>query len=603
MQNKIAELEKLVKENDRIFVDSSAFLIDQTNSIALKAFWQHITPLLKQYRKKIILPFCIVNEITKQANTNDKIAQNLAKEAIKLISILREGQSIDIFGNKNDSIDNIFNTIFTKFRNYYTMLLITRNDRLAKDILALNNQNAGKEIAACIISDDGFLEAPKINKMQNIINTIKNVILPKDNKQETLQPFKIGVTPTAISNEIILSNRVIPKGNDFVFTSTKEKIQLKNEIGQGGEGAVYETNTQYIAKIYNKYKITKRIYEKLQLMISQKVVFSGICFPVDMLFSSNNEFVGYLMPKASGYQLQKIMFSKPLLNKYFPNFTKRDMIELCITILKKIEFLHSINVILGDINPNNILVVSPKEVYFVDTDSYQVEGFPCPVGTINFTAPEIQGKKYDSFLRTMGNEKFAIATLLFMIMLPGKPPYSQKDGENLAGNIKNGNFPYSFKGKANNQNAPEGSWKYMWSHLDYGVREAFYCTFAKDEKYNNKNNRLSATKWLKIFEQYHKNLNTMLQIDEMSNKIFPSRYKKVRGGEYIKCRLCGEEVDKNKNQLKGICKSCLYDDLKAEIYKCSCGAPIFYKNYDKYIKRRPKPKMCDDCFKKLKGYR
>lgn len=602
MQNKIAELEKLVKEHDRIFVDSSAFLIDQNNSIALKAFWQHITPLLKQYRKKIILPFCIVNEITKQANTNDKIAQNLAKEAIKLISILRDGQSIDIFGNKNDSIDNIFNTVFTKFRNYYTMLLITRNDRLAKDILALNNQNAGKEIAACIISNDGFLEAPKINKMQNIINTIKNVILPKDNKQETLQPFKIGVTPTAISNDVILSNRVIPKNNDFVFTSNKEKIQLKNEIGQGGEGAVYETNTQYIAKIYYKYKITKRIYEKLQLMISRKVVFSGICFPVEILLNAHNEFVGYLMPKASGHQLQKTMFSKPLLNKYFPNFTKRDMIELCITILKKIEFLHSINVILGDINPNNILVVSPKEVYFVDTDSYQVEGFPCPVGTINFTAPEIQGKKYDSFLRSIGNEKFAVATLLFMIMLPGKPPYSQQGGESPADNIKNGKFPYGFKGESN-KNTPDGSWKYMWSHLPYSLKESFYHTFIKDGQHNNKNNRINATKWLKIFVDYQKQLKYMMKIDEMSNDIFPSRLRKVKGRKYIQCKLCGKDTDEQCGQIEGICKDCLFSDTKAEIYKCSCGAPIFYKNYDKYIKRRPKPKICYDCFKKLKGYR
>lgn len=45
MQNKVAELEKFIKEHDRLFVDSSAFLIDQNNSVALKAFWQHITPL------------------------------------------------------------------------------------------------------------------------------------------------------------------------------------------------------------------------------------------------------------------------------------------------------------------------------------------------------------------------------------------------------------------------------------------------------------------------------------------------------------------------------------------------------------------------------
>ena len=42
-------------------------------------------------------------------------------------------------------------------------------------------------------------------------------------------------------------------------------------------------------------------------------------------------------------------------------------------------YLHERNIIMGDINALNILVVSPTEVYFVDTDSYQIEEFPCPV--------------------------------------------------------------------------------------------------------------------------------------------------------------------------------------------------------------------------------
>lgn len=39
MQNKIAELEKFIEEHDRLFVDSSAFLIEQNNIRCLEAFW------------------------------------------------------------------------------------------------------------------------------------------------------------------------------------------------------------------------------------------------------------------------------------------------------------------------------------------------------------------------------------------------------------------------------------------------------------------------------------------------------------------------------------------------------------------------------------
>ncbi|MGX3012146.1 protein kinase domain-containing protein [Helicobacter sp. 23-1044] len=359
-----------------------------------------------------------------------------------------------------------------------------------------------------------------------------------------IKPFMIGVQITDISNEI-LPTHFIPKVGDYVMTPSGTQIKLTNKIAEGGEGTAFETSTEHIAKIYFAQKITKRIYEKIKLMITRQVKFKGICFPSEILLNKHNEFVGFLMPKAKGHNLQRIMFSKPLLEKYFPKFKKRDMIELCITILEKITFLHSLNVILGDINPQNILVVSPKEIYFVDTDSYQIGGFPCPVGTINFTAPEIQGKNYATFLRTIGNDKFAVATLLFMIMLPGKPPYSQQGGESPTKNIQNGNFPYAFDGSSN-EKAPEGSWKFMWSHLDYKLKESFYHTFQKGGKYNDKNNRISAKKWLKLFENYRNNLNNMIEIDEMSNDIFPSRYKKIKNREYIKCRICNKETDKKR---------------------------------------------------------
>ena len=182
-------------------------------------------------------------------------------------------------------------------------------------------------------------------------------------------------------------------------------------------------------------------------MLSKKIECEGVCYPVAALYNSNKEFIGYMMPKAKGKELQKSIFIKPLFLKNFPNWKKRDTVELCITILEKIKYLHDRNIVMGDINPANILIVSPKEVYFVDTDSYQVEDFPCPVGTNNYTAPEIQRKHFSDFLRTMGNENFAVATLLFMIMLPGKPPYSQQGGEDPINNIIKMDFSYPLYNK------------------------------------------------------------------------------------------------------------------------------------------------------------
>ncbi len=179
-------------------------------------------------------------------------------------------------------------------------------------------------------------------------------------------------------------------------------------------------------------------------MLSNKIEYDGICWPLSIAYNLKGEFVGYFMKPAKGREIQKSLFVKPLLMKYFPNWTKQHILNLCICILEKIKYLHKRNVIIGDLNPLNIIIESDVEVYFVDTDSYQIEEYPCPVGTINFTPPELQGKDYKSFLRTFENEHFAIATLIFMILMPGKPPYSRRGGSDPASNIKETDFAYPY---------------------------------------------------------------------------------------------------------------------------------------------------------------
>ncbi|MGP1457696.1 MAG: CFI-box-CTERM domain-containing protein [Treponema sp.] len=329
-------------------------------------------------------------------------------------------------------------------------------------------------------------------------------------------------------------------------------------------------------------------------MLTKRINYKGICYPIAALYNRDKQFIGYLMPRAVGKELQKSIFIKPLLLKIFPTWQKRDTVELCLTILDKIKYLHDRNIILGDINPLNIMVKSPKEVYFVDTDSYQIEDFPCPVGTINYPAPEIQGKQYSEFLRTMGNENFAVATLLFMIMLPGKPPYSQQGGENPINNIKNMDFSYPF-GDNSNKKTPDGPWRYIWSHLTYDLKEAFYTTFRKGEEHSTENTRLAVEQWIALFKYYQYLLDSgkFGEQDKMSEAIFPTRHKKNSNINYITCRLCQEEMPEEQCR-NGICQACLND---GEEYKCKkCGEKLKFTNYHKYIKKTQKYDYCKNCF-------
>ena len=327
-------------------------------------------------------------------------------------------------------------------------------------------------------------------------------------------------------NSVIPLEEKIPDEGSIVLAGDSIKIRLGKRVAKGGEGTIYETNTPFLAKIYYADHNTLRTKEKIDLMLSKRIECDGICYPVAMLFNRHQQFIGYLMPKGDGQTLKKL-FVRPLQKRYFPDWNRRDLVRLCVSVLEKIKYLHDRNIIIGDINENNILVKSPEEIYFVDTDSYQIEGFPCPVGTVPFTAPEIQGIHFGTFLRTKGHEGFSIATLLFMIMLLGKTPYAQQGGEDQAENIKNMDFPYGRIGDSYKDSAPVGGWPYMWSHLMPYVKTAFAETFLKDGKYAKERTRLDAYEWLDIFSAYLTDFDSgaIESYDPESLELYPTRYK------------------------------------------------------------------------------
>jgi DNA-binding helix-hairpin-helix protein with protein kinase domain len=223
--------------------------------------------------------------------------------------------------------------------------------------------------------------------------------------QPKIEKFTLPAKITDIEDDS-LGVALSPKEGDVVVAvdsnGAKVKIELIKEVASGGEGAVYSTNCDLAVKIYKPDKLTRRRYEKIRLMLQKKIEHKGICYPVAALYNQSEQFVGYLMPKAAGVELARLVFLPPLLQKLFPDWKKRDTVQLCITILEAISYLRQRNIIMGDINPSNILVVSPNEVYFVDTDSYQIEDLPCHVGTITFTASELQENITATFCELSG---------------------------------------------------------------------------------------------------------------------------------------------------------------------------------------------------------
>ncbi|KPC48220.1 Uncharacterized protein AC509_0472 [Pseudomonas amygdali pv. morsprunorum] len=372
-----------------------------------------------------------------------------------------------------------------------------------------------------------------------------------------LKPFTLHSKPTCVANER-LAFRILPAVGDLVKTGTGKNLRLVKEISKGGEGVIYETNEpSLVCKIYHAKELTTLRRQKIELMVTRKISRSDICWPIEMAYNQHSEFVGYVMPRAEGKTMFSGIFVKPAFLKNFPTWKRIDLVNVCLAFLEQIRFLHSLNILVGDINANNLLVTRDStKLWMVDTDSFQIEAFPCPVGTIAFTAPEIQGERYGNFMRTKEHELFSVATMLFMILFPGKTPYSQQNGGTQAENIKARNFPYRDHDDAENfsgDNAPEGDWQTIWNHLKPDVRKAFQKTFRGGE-------RISVDRWIDLLKGYR----SAIEKEANGNEVFPSSFYFVRDPIVVPCGRCKNTITASKKYVekqakKGFkpwCQSC-----------------------------------------------
>ena len=538
LQEQSSNAEQQSQKNLEMVTDRYVLLIDTCSLLSPKCpgFLSHLIPLLKKKNKQLIVPSSVVAELTKLKKTRIDLSAQIHQLLFRLAALRRESL-ICVYGSNETFGDRQFLETAIHFMTNSELLVITQDRQLSMDLIEQNRLRSvqGHSIAVSRINSFGYLS--RFHPVQNSSGST-----PAPQKFQSVARL----TPAPDSQELLPMDDM-PGSGDPIHGSSGSIRKLGKKLASGGEGTVYELDDSSVAKLYHPKKLTVGRRDKLELMVRTPIDFPGICWPRELLYNHLGQLVGYRMDRASGVELKRCLFTRPALERHFPDWTKVDTVHLCVTILEKICALHRQGVILGDINPLNILVESPEKVWLVDCDSYQIGRYPCPVGTVTFTAPEIQQKPYTSFLRSMGNENFAVATLLFMIMLPGKSPYAQQGGESAVDVIRSMNFPYPC-GENNSEHTPEGAWRFLWSHLPRYLKESFYDTFQKDACHSREETRLDAEKWLSAFRHYADLLEQHKMQDPESEKIFPSRWKALNPDsfkvyEQAICTECGQPFD------------------------------------------------------------
>ena len=157
----------------------------------------------------------------------------------------------------------------------------------------------------------------------------------------------------------------------FVKGKGKVKLDKRNFVGQGGEGAIYTSK----GTAYKIYTDPTRMIPVAKIQELACLAKSTIINPQDILLDRKNRPVGYSM--------QYLGNTHPLCKLFTKSFRDREGItpDMILKLVRgfqtDVDFVHKKGVLIVDLNEMNFLVASDfGTVYFIDVDSYQTPHFP-----------------------------------------------------------------------------------------------------------------------------------------------------------------------------------------------------------------------------------
>lgn len=549
------------------------FFIDTCFALNERAFAElddRFFAMLRAYKTPLVLPLAVLREI--QKHERDPVDLDLAKRsksALTRFAALEQDKAVRLVGSADDPFaDQTFLEVFTKFRPKYTLLLFTQDSGLTRDLLQINdhestNRTRNKIFVARHVSKQGIVV---FNDREQFVRRMARSAPTKAQTGNTA-PSK-SPPPAAVikfrscskprpSDDHIIGNGAAYGSRSTVYNSTREPVLLGLALARGGEGEIFEVDSSRVAKIYFHDRRTRSRRDKLHLMCSHPLTIRGVAWPQSVLNDAAGDFIGFMMPKAKGTPLQHCAFGKSALAEHFPSWKRKDLVELALTYAGVIAQIHKHGLIVGDINPMNVLVASNHEICVVDVDSFQVEDFPCPVGMATFRAPEITDPNFAAFIRTERHEMFALTSLLFMILMGGKSPYSFQGGGDPSENIRQGNFPYVKDTSA----IPAGAYRYIWSYLPRSIQDAFGRTFADPSP----EGRPTSDLWVRLLADYLRALEREPAGSD-AHALWPASFRPWKSSQTVQlqCASCrtnfqtsAKDAAKRKQFPSILCGNCL----------------------------------------------
>ncbi len=174
----------------------------------------------------------------------------------------------------------------------------------------------------------------------------------------------------------------------------RRRVRLRPEdlIQIGGEGAIFAWGDRAIKLYHHPDAIRVR---KLEVFLGQDLARrlpTDILGPEQSVASRDGHVVGFVMRRLPEGALPLRRLSQPLWLRQ-QGWPIEQSLRLLLCAHDTVSALHQQRVIVGDLNDHNLFFRpdDPTAVHWIDVDSFQFAGFPCPVALETFLDPRLYG--------------------------------------------------------------------------------------------------------------------------------------------------------------------------------------------------------------------
>jgi DNA-binding helix-hairpin-helix protein with protein kinase domain len=311
---------------------------------------------------------------------------------------------------------------------------------------------------------------------------------------------------------------------------------LGKQIGKGGEGKVYalQSCSDHAVKIYHDIWRLQR-ESKVRAMVAGQLAGTTdlVAFPAEIVTDVQGSFIGFIMRLYSGYKTIHELYGPKSRKQHFPKADYRFLVRAALNVARAVGKVHQAGCVIGDFNHSGVLIAQDATVSLIDADSFQFvrEGraYPCGVGVVDFTPPELHGVSLGSVTRTRSHDHFGLAVAIFHLLAMGKHPYA---GRFAGGDISMGDaiaqnrFAFSLARRNETRTTPPPG-SVSLKDFPTPIARAFEAAFGLDPAA-----RPDALQWIAVLKELEGALSHCTAIK--------THYYPSAAGKCIWCRLTSQ---------------------------------------------------------------